>query len=136
MKVWYGFGSEHSSNLVMIGRFKEAREAEEVKKVIDRLIEQVSAEPDVYRWDAIPSDRRYSNPMYELLSASKIHNVGPAELEQLGYDVSVVVHGNEVVIKTEEIEVSAFLKILIDKGARVEVYSAHYYPDTDYGRGK
>jgi hypothetical protein len=136
MKVWYSFGSEHSSNLVMIGRFKEARDAEEVKEIIDRLVEKVSAEPDVYRWDAIPSDRRYSNPMYELLSASKIYNVGPAELEQLNYEVNVTVRGNDVVITTDEIEVSAFLKILVDKGARVEVYSAHYYPDTDYGRGK
>jgi hypothetical protein len=136
MKVWYGFGSEHSSNLVMIGRFKEARDAEQAKEIIDRLIDQVSAEPDVYRWDAIPQERYYSNPMYELLSASKIYNVGPAELEQLTYDVNVIVQGSEVVVTTDEIEVSAFLKILIDKGARVEVYSAHDYPNTDHGRGK
>jgi hypothetical protein len=136
MKIWYGFGSEHSSNLVMIGRFKEARYAKEAKEIIDRLIEEVRADPEAYSWDAIPPDRRYSNPMHELLSASRIYNVGPTELEQLNYEVDVVVKGNEVVVTTDEIEVSAFLKILLDKGARVEVYSAHVYPDTEYGRGK
>jgi len=43
---------------------------------------------------------------------------------------------NSVPRSTDEIEVSALLKILLDKGARVEVYSAHVYPDTEYGRGK
>jgi hypothetical protein len=134
MKFWYGFGSEHSANLVMIGRFKEARDAEEAKELIDRLIKQVSAEPEVCRWDTAPPGQRFSNTMFELLSASKVYSVGPAELEQFTYDVNVRVRGSEVVVTTDEIEVSAFLKILIDRGARIEVYSAHDYPGT--GRGE
>jgi hypothetical protein len=135
MKIWYGFGSEHSANLVMIGRFNEARDAQKVKELIDRLIKQVSAEPEVCRWDTAPQDRRFSNTMFELLSASNVYSLGPAELEQFTYDINVNVKGNEVVVTTDEIEVSAFLKILIDKGARIEVYSAHDYPGTGYGRG-
>jgi hypothetical protein len=136
MKVWYGFGSEHSSNLVMIGRFKEIHDAKEAKRVIDQLIKQVGAEPERYRWDAAPEGRRYSDAMLELFNKSGIYNVGPSELEQFNYDVDVDLRESEIVIKTEEIDVSAFLKILIDKGARVEVYSGHDYPDTKYGRGK
>ena len=30
MKIWNGYGSEHSMNLVMIGRFKTVGEAEKV----------------------------------------------------------------------------------------------------------
>jgi hypothetical protein len=41
--------------------------------------------------------------------------------------------GAKVVINTDEIEVSAFLKLLIDNGAKVEVYSAHDYPDEKDG---
>ena len=41
MKIWNAFGTEHSMNLVMIGRFKEVRNAEEAKRLIDRLTEQV-----------------------------------------------------------------------------------------------
>ena len=46
MKIWNGCGSEHSMNLVMIGRFKDAGDAASAKEVIDRLIEQVSADVD------------------------------------------------------------------------------------------
>ncbi len=132
MKVWYGFGSEHSTNLVMIGRFKEARDAEKVKEVLDRLIEQVSAEPDVYQRDAIPQDRYFSDAMLELLRAASVYSLGPTELEQFSYDARVRVKGNEVVVTTDEVDVSAFIKVLLDKGARIEVYSAHDYPDTGY----
>ena len=43
---------------------------------------------------------------------------------------------DKVVVTTNESDVSAFLKVMIDKGARVEVYSAHDYPETQCGRGK
>ncbi|EUA59807.1 hypothetical protein I550_2955 [Mycobacterium intracellulare 1956] len=33
-------------------------------------------------------------------------------------------------ITTDESDVQALLKVLLDGGARVEVYSAHDYPDT------
>lgn len=41
-----------------------------------------------------------------------------------------------MILTTDESEVSAFLKVMIQKEAKVEVYSAHDYPDTEYGRGK
>jgi Family of unknown function (DUF6375) len=136
MKVWTSYGSEHSRNLVMIGHFREARDAEKAKELIDRLTEQVIAEPDVYRSDASPQDHSFSEAMLELLKASNLYSLGPAELEQFSYDARARVEGSDVIVTTEEVEVSAFLKLLLDKGARVEVYSAHDYPDTGYGRGK
>jgi len=136
MKVWTGYGSEHSRNLVMIGHFREARDAEKAKELIDRLTEQVLAEPDVYRSDASLEEHRFSEAVLELLRASNLYSLGPAELEQFSYDASARVEGSDVVVTTDEVEVSAFLKLLLDKGARVEVYSAHDYPDTEYGRGK
>jgi len=42
MKIWRGYGSEHSSNLVMIGRFKTVGDAEAAKRIIDRLAEQIT----------------------------------------------------------------------------------------------
>jgi len=46
------------------------------------------------------------------------------------YDISSELKGNQIVVRTDEPDVSAFLKLMIDKGARVEVYSAHNYPDS------
>jgi len=135
MKVWHEFGSEHSMKLVMIGRFKEARDAKEAKDLIDRLTEQVRVEQDAYRDDAGPQDRRFTAEMSELLRASNLFSLGPADLDQLTYDARVHAKGREVEVRTDEVEVSAFLKILLDKGARVEVYSAHRYPDREHESG-
>lgn len=131
MKIWTGFGSEHSVNLVMIGRFKEASKAKQVKEIIDRLTEQAMDEDEMPRFDAAFRHRRYSEPMSKLLNEFCIYSVGPTELEQLRYDVSHEVKDNAIIFKTDEIEISAFMKILIDKGARIEIYSAHDYPDTE-----
>jgi len=46
MKIWPGFGSEHSANLVMIGRFENAKEASDTKDVIDKLRNQVLSDLD------------------------------------------------------------------------------------------
>jgi len=120
-------------NLVMIGEFKEVRDAEEAKRVIDKLIEQVANDADMDQENTVPQDR-FTDAISELLRSVNVYSLAPAELEQFLYDVRVSVESNKVVITTDEIDVSAFLKVLLDKGARVKVYSAHDYPDTGYGR--
>jgi Family of unknown function (DUF6375) len=54
-------GSKHSMNLVMIGRFKETRDAENAGQLIEKIAEQVRAEPDHYERDSDshPEDRRF-----------------------------------------------------------------------------
>jgi len=133
MKIWKGYGSEHSMNLVMIGYFKEARDAEEVKELLNHLADHVRDDADKIQSNTVPQDR-FTDRMLELLRAANLYILAPAELEQLLYDVQVDVDDNKVVITTDEVDVSAFLKVLLDKGARVEVYSAHHHPDTGYGR--
>ena len=136
MKIWYGYGSEHSMNLVMIGQFKNAGDAEKAKQIIDSLTESVNADVEAGVIEAGNPPERYSERMMELLQKAKIYIIGASEFEQFAYEFRVRVDGNKVVLTTDESDVSAFLKVLIDQGARVEVYSAHNYPDTEYGRGK
>lgn len=136
MKIWCGFGSEHSANLVMIGHFKDAGEATKSKAVIDAIASQVSEE--VRKGEIVPGEPsgRYGEKISNTLKQVKIWSLAPHELEQFEYEVSVKVDGSDVVLTTDEMDVSAFLKVLIDRGARVEVYSAHEHTDTKYGRGK
>lgn len=135
MKVWYGHGSEHSMNLVMIGRFKDAGDAAKAKQIIEWLTEQVNADVEAGLMEiGVPADH-YPDGVFDLLGKVNVHCISPAELEQFAYDVTIKVEDNEVIVTTNEIDVSAFLKVLLDKGARVEVYSAHHYPGTGYGRG-
>lgn len=133
MKFWKGYGSEHSANLVMIGHFKDARDAEEARKLLEQLIGQVMQDTNQGGSDWPPRDR-FTDTMLEFLMKTNFVSLRPEEIEQFLYDIQVKVGGNKIVITTDEIDVSAFLKVLIQKGARVEVYSAHDYPDTKYGR--
>jgi predicted metal-dependent hydrolase len=76
---------------------------------------------------------RYSDGLLEFLQKLRCHSVSPSEFEQFRMDIQTHQEGAKVVINTDEIEVSAFFKILIDNGAKVEVYSAHDYPDEKDG---
>lgn len=124
MKIWNSYGSEHSANLVMIGKFKDAAAAERAKVIIDEITQFMANSPDDHR-----RADRYSDDALGLLQKVDFYSVAPAELEQFIYDVHVDLRGDQLVITTDELDVSAFLKLMIDKGARVEVYSAHDYPD-------
>ncbi len=131
MKIWCQHGSEHSANLVMIGHFMEVTDATKTKEIIDKLTERVRKDGSVSR---SPS-HGYSNSMLDLLTELHVASIAPQELEQFLYDVCVEVEGSNVVVTTEEIDVSAFLKVMVARGARVEVYSAHHYPNSQYVGG-
>jgi hypothetical protein len=134
VKIWYDHGSEHSMNLVMIGHFKDAGSATEAKQLIDQLTEQVRADDQAGLMAVNGNTDSFTAGAGDLLRKAKVYILGPGELEQFGYDFSLRLDGTKIVLTTDESDVSAFLKVLIDNGARVEVYSAHEYPDTEYGR--
>jgi hypothetical protein len=71
----------------------------------------------------------YSDEVMDLLKRLKFYDVAPFELDQFRYEITSELSGNQIVVRTDEPDISAFLKLMIDKGARVEVYSAHDYPD-------
>jgi len=133
MKLWKGYGSEHSMNLVMIGHFKEPNDAEEAKRLIEKIANQVGTDEEGHHRATGPRDR-FSDAMLNLLIAVNLYTLRPEELEQFLYDVRVGVEDNKIVITTDEVDVSVFMKVLLERGARVEVYSAHDYPNTRYGR--
>ena len=136
MKFWYGHGSEHSMNLVMIGHFQSSRDAETAGQVIEWLTNLVNTDEEAGLIKIGGETSHFTDGMRALLDKVKVYSIGASELEQFAYDVSVKVENDRVVITTDEIDVSAFMKVLIDKGARVEVYSAHDYSDSEYGRGR
>jgi len=136
MKLWHGYGTEHSMNLVMVGRFREATEAANAQDTIEKLIEALRAEEAAGRLTVGEPSDRYSDEVLRILQDFNIHSIAPRELEQFLYDMSVRRDGDAVVITTDEYDVQALVKLLLLKGARIDVYSAHDYPDTDYGRGK
>jgi Family of unknown function (DUF6375) len=125
MKIWNSYGSEHSANLVMIGRFKDAASAEKAKAIIDEITNLMTNNDDDHR-----NADSYSDGALALLRKVGFYSVAPAELEQFIYDIRSELEGDQLVIRTDEPDISVFLKLMIEKGARVEVYSAHDYPDS------
>ncbi|MEO7716909.1 MAG: DUF6375 family protein, partial [Capsulimonas sp.] len=114
MKIWAGYGSEHSMNLVMIGRFKEMEKAIEAKSIIDAIKDTVEQAPRLVEDLKEPHAKRYSPEILAVLQTHNLFLVAPEELEQFAYDISVELKGQEIVVTTDESEVSAFLKVLID----------------------
>lgn len=130
MKMWKGYGSEHSMNLVMIGYFKKAKDAEETKELIEKLTEIVNLDEE----NQNTSNSRYSEQMMEFFKFANLYTLGREELEQFIYDVHTEVKDDKVIITTDEVDISAFMKVLLEKGARIEVYSAHEYTDSELNR--
>lgn len=132
MKIWNGYGSEHSMNLVLIGRFKRAQDAEKIEKDIDILSAQALKDDSHSVAFAEPEDQRFSDEMLLLLNTLNIKTLGPTELGQLVSEHHLRREDNRITITTDEAEVSAFVKLFIEAGAKVEVFSAHDYPsDSD-----
>ncbi len=118
-------------NLVMIGRFKTEDDAKSALELLEQLQNGLSGKID---FDS-PRDR-YSDEVLDLMRRLNCHNLTPSELGQFSYDYDCQLEGDTIILTTEESDVSAFFKTMIEKGARVEMFSAHDYSDTNYGRGK
>ena len=128
MKIWNGYGSEHSMNLVLIGKFKRAQDAEKVEKNIGKLSAQASKDDShTIAFDG-PADQRFSDEMLSLLGKLNLNTLGPADLGQLVSDHRLERKDDRITVTTDEAEVSAFVKLFIEAGAKVEVFSAHDYP--------
>ena len=125
MKVWIGHGSEHSANLVMIGRFADAEQARAVEEAFRQITEQASSDTEEAFANLRDSDSRFSDEMLALLGELKSYSLGPVDIEQFRYEYSLERRDAEISIHTEELDVQGFLKLMIDKGARVEIFSAH-----------
>jgi hypothetical protein len=129
VKIWTGYSSEHSMNLVLIGKFKQAKHAEDLADVIKKLGEQATKDDAYAIAQALPQDKRFSDGMMALIQQFKLYTLAPEELGQFNFEHSIEQDGDTIKISTDEADVSAFIKLFVESGARVEVYSAHHYPD-------
>ncbi|TYT74387.1 DUF6375 family protein [Desulfobotulus mexicanus] len=124
MKIWNNYGSEHSLNLVIIGSFKEEHEAEAFEQLTDKITRFLS-ENSEFDVDADRFDRK----TLDFLGKENLFSLTPQQLGHLLYDVHVSRHGKEIRVSSDD-DVNAFVSLLIHKGARVEVFSAHDYPES------
>lgn len=136
MKIWQGYGSEHSANLVMIGKFEKAEDAQRVVEKLNTLRESVMADDADKEEPEVFGAERFSDRMLDALRQTGFYSLRPSELEQFLLEIDWSPEDNKVVVKTEETDVSALLKVLVDEGAMVEVFSAHVHKGSGFGRGE
>lgn len=129
MKIWTGYGSEHSSNLKLIGHFRTEGAAKTAEQVFERLRDRVDEDmnAETYNVDQDPPD--LSDEMADLLRELKLYGVGPADVENFAFDHSVRREGADVVLTTDEDNIGGFVKILVDADARIEIFSLHSHND-------
>src|SRR5688500_1741475 len=98
MKIWNSYGSEHSANLVIIGKFKDAASAKEALTVIDKITEFMANTDDDHE-DAVS----FSDAALDFLKTVKFYSVRPAELAQFRYDINSERKNDQIVITTDEL---------------------------------
>lgn len=122
MKIWNSYGSEHSLNLIMIGRFKEEHEAEEFEDLISKVTKFLGDNPAI----DVMNDR-FDEKTRDFLGANNLFCLNPQQLGHFLFEVDIQRRGNQIHISSED-DVNAFITLLVHHGAKVEVFSAHDYP--------
>lgn len=136
MRIWHSYGSEHSMDLVLIGKFETVSGAEAAIERMEALKALAEAEGVDDDWRR--QDERMPDPLTDELRRLNLYELGRYDVDIYAYEHSIERNGSVIRISTEESEVQGFLKVLIHLGARVEVFSRHNWnedgtPRTDAG---
>ncbi|WP_432284201.1 DUF6375 family protein [Aminobacter sp. BA135] len=132
MKLWNGYGSEHSANLVLIGTFENADKAEEAVKLLQDATDVARADEAAGRLNPGHVATRFSEGVLDLFKRTNL-SLEYGNPEELLYDFDARREGDQVVITTEEMGLNAFIKVLLHGGAKIELYSRHDHRGP-YGR--
>lgn len=132
MKVWNSFGSEHSAALVMIGHFKTADDATvflaELKKLEDLITKAI---PDYEKQDVFPKE------IMEALFYEKIkfgYNLSPKDLDDFLQEYHIAKADDDncaVQMTSDDTGWAGLIKMMINAGARVEIFSSHNEREKD-----
>ncbi|MER6114038.1 DUF6375 family protein [Streptomyces hirsutus] len=132
MRIWNGYGSEHSMDLVLIGRFQTvtgAKAAEERMEALKALAEEAWSDDD---WRS-PGERM-SGELGQALAEMKLYDMGRYDVDVFALDHTVTRTGETVRIWTDESDVQGFLKALLHSGAKVEIFSRHEWDEDTSNR--
>lgn len=126
MKFWFAYGSEHSANLTIVGRFASVEAAETTEQKIVRLREWVRAELEVSDWDEV--DAEYPDELMDLVRELHLWSLSRSDIEQFLYDFGLQRSDNVLEISTDEVDVQGFIKLMIESDARIELFTPDAVP--------
>mgnify|MGYP001561550487 CR=1 FL=1 len=132
MKIWHGFGSEHSANLVIIGEFRSAADAQQALNLLNEAADVARQEESSGSLEAGSVRTDFSDAIMDLFKRTNL-SLNYGDPEELLYEFHARQEGERVVITTDERDIGVFMKVLLHGQARIEVYSAHSH-DGPHGR--
>ena len=118
MKIWYAYGSEHSMNLVMIGYFRNIKDAEKTQELIQELTEKLRDKIDIETLTT-----RYSDEVLDVLRETNLYDLSPSEFEHFHSPKTVELKDDRIVLEIAAMDASAFFKMMVNKSAKVEIHS-------------
>lgn len=132
MKIWFGYGSEHSANLVMIGHFKTVDEAKAALETIQKIEQKAGEDQASGRIDPYGGDnQRYPDALLEVAKEFDIWDLTPSDYASFVFEVHAKQVGSRLEFWTDDTEILGYVKLLVHRGAKVEVYSRHDHPSSD-----
>ncbi|MSR58146.1 MAG: hypothetical protein EXS05_10770 [Planctomycetaceae bacterium] len=132
MKIWRGYGSDHSSNLVMIGEFKTEEDAERVYELINMISENANSDFAKGIFEQWSKNDQLSEETENRLRELKLFSLSPPDVSDFAlWNPSMERSGKTLRFRSDDVEIGGFVKLMVAEGAKVQVYSAHSYPDDE-----
>ena len=123
MKIWFNYGSEHSLNIVLIGHFKKAVDAKAFEQDLENLKQFLQENPK-YEFNIL----NFDSSTKEYLAREQIAFLSPEQLDQiLSYEV-LKRDGAKIEVTSDEL-LDGLVSWIVMKGAKVEIFSLHDYPE-------
>ena len=136
MKAWRGYGSDHSSNLVLIGEFKTEEDAQRVYELINTIAENANSDVAKGVFEYWTKNEQLSEETEKRLRDLKLFHLSPSDVSDFAFwNPSMKKSGKTLRFTSDDVEIGGFVKLMVAEGAKVQVYSAHVYPD-DEDKGK
>jgi hypothetical protein len=121
--------------MVLIGTFKTEEDAVKIEALFSELETVATEENQAGRLRSDWENTKFSDRLMEFFRKENIWDFGYNDPAIFLYEYKVRRAGEQLIVTTEETEFSAFLKLMLKGGAKIELYSAHNYPGR-YGRGR
>lgn len=130
MKIWTSYSSEHSSRIRIIGRFKTKDELESFKDSFEQMKQLVADNLD----ECFNESDKFPIQILDQLGHDMIDHSGTIaahDLLDFANEMSTEFEDKTVVIKSNESNWAGVIKMLVEAGAKIEMFSEHAYPVLD-----
>lgn len=126
MKIWQSYGAEHSMKLVIIGKFKNVDDAEKLKHEVEALTEKLQELNNDNKYEF--GSNSFNDDILDYLKKRELCFFAPEQLDQFLSEMSITQNDTEIRITSDD-NLNALVSFMIHRGAKVEVFSTHDYPE-------